>query len=431
MLRIGRLTKRLLGQLRTRRSFLIFSGASTASAMAGVVAGVLTLRWVAPELMGVLQSAVVIQAWCEVTKLGVVNGMNRELPFSLGKNEEERAQAVVATSLGATLITTAFGLLGFGILTCLLWERGPAWRLAFISTGINWAAVNYSNLIQGTFRANHDFERLSRILVLDGALSIILIPMVAVWGFEGFCIRSSAQAMLLALVLHAFRPIRVRPRLEIPVLKDILAVGLPLFVAGYLFQLGNTAERSCLLAVGSVELVGLFAPALAIQSAVVMMPNTIMIYLYPKLSFKLAKTGDLAALWRQALGACIVAVAAASAVALLGWFTLPSIVPRMFPEYLNSVTAMQWALISGVFLAVRPASALMPSLKAWKYHYLWICTFVACKWVASWAFIHWLPPLEGAAIAGAASAAVAAVAILWGAYQATHPRPRHVDTQPL
>jgi hypothetical protein len=125
-------------------------------------------------------------------------------------------------------------------------------------------------------------------------------------------------------------------------------------------------------------------------------------------------------LWAGTLKATCGAVAVSALLAAAGWFALPWVLPRMFPAYRDSVPAMQWALLSGIFLAVRPASALFPALMAWRFHYLWVGVFVVAKWAFAFAFVRQVDPLAGVAFGGMLAALLSGIAILWGAYRATH-----------
>jgi O-antigen/teichoic acid export membrane protein len=251
-------------------------------------------------------------------------------------------------------------------------------------------------------------------------LSLALLPVVWFWGFWGFAACTVLQVSVMAAVLHCMRPMRVPCSFDFSVLRSLLALGFPLFLASYLFQVANSAERSALLSRGTEKLVGLYAPAVAVQTAMLMLPNSLLVYLYPKLSFKFGKTADPRGLWAGTLKATCGAVAISVLLAVAGWFALPWLLPRIFPAYRDSVPAMQWALISGIFLAVRPASAVFPALMAWRFHYLWVGVFVVAKWAFAFAFVRHVDPLAGVAFGGMLAALLSAIAILCCAYRATH-----------
>ena len=87
--------------------------------------------------------------------------------------------------------------------------------------------------------------------------------------------------MVVTAYAHALRPLRVRPRFEPHLALQLLATGLPLFLATYLQTLALGFDRVILLQRGSVETVGYYAPALAVISAMAIVPGAVATYVYP------------------------------------------------------------------------------------------------------------------------------------------------------
>ena len=403
------------------RRFLGFGASSLTLTVANMVGGILALRWVPPELMGPWQATLLLQAYCDVIKFGVLNGMNREFPFRMGQGDEAAALKSLSTTLAWLRIGSLLGLAIFASLGIINWGKGSAWQIAAVAGALQWALAYYSSYVQATLRGGDDFVKLSLIQYVGAASSLILLPLVAFAGFAGFCSRAVLQVGIMAVMLRSVMRLRPAPVLDGAEFRRLLVAGFPLFIASYLFQLGMNAERSALLAHGDERLLGLFAPVAAVLSAVLVLPNAAALYIYPQLSRGLGRDGDPRALWDLAWRNTRVTAAMAALVALGCWFLVGPVTATLFPAYLDSVPAMKWAAVSGLFLAFRPMSTALPALQAWRWHYLWVGTFVVSKSVLCFLFIDLIDdPLVAVALAGAFAAALAAALILLGVRRATH-----------
>ena len=56
-----------------------------------LVTGFLAFRKIDPYLMGIWTAFSVLETYATFMRLGVINGMNRELPFALGEGDREKA----------------------------------------------------------------------------------------------------------------------------------------------------------------------------------------------------------------------------------------------------------------------------------------------------------------------------------------------------
>src|SRR5690554_4785759 len=63
-----------------------------------MLSGLIILRWIAPEELGLWQSFTVFVGYVTILNLGVPVGINRELPFFLGKGDENRGLALLKTA---------------------------------------------------------------------------------------------------------------------------------------------------------------------------------------------------------------------------------------------------------------------------------------------------------------------------------------------
>jgi hypothetical protein len=120
----------------------------------------------------------------------------------------------------------------------------------------------------------------------------------------------------------------------------------------------------------------------------------------------------------MAFRAALVSLAAGLPVAVAGWLAAPPVIERFFPQYVASIPAVRWSVVSGLLWSVSPATNVLGSLKAWKSLGVYVAALVATRWVAPWTLSGLYEPLEGVARGNALAAGLVGVlslVLVWGA----------------
>jgi O-antigen/teichoic acid export membrane protein len=395
----------LRDERRGQRVFVAFTLSVAALHASSLLANAFALRWIDPASMGVWHTLLLAASYLGAVRLGVVNGMGRELPFALGSGDVPRGRRIAATALACNTVSSV--VVGAAFLVPLGWSSDGAWRLGLCTMAVVSATNFYFAYLQATFRSGSDFARLARVYRLQAALFLLMPVAVHALGFRGLCLHAALQSLLVTAFAHAVRPLRVLPRFEARVARELLVTGLPLFAAGYLQVVAAGFDRVILLHHGGVEAVGYYAPAVAILSALAVVPGAVATYVYPRMSYALGQGRTPAALGRMALTAAAVSVGAALPLAVCGWFVAPPLIESLFPQYAASVPAVRWSLVAGTLWGLAPTATLLSSLKAWRSLALYIGVLLAARWTFPWLLARPYEPLAGVARGNACAAAVA------------------------
>jgi len=100
-----RIKTNLISNLFLRNKVLVkYISVSYLSIPVSLVTGFLAFRKIDPYLMGIWTTFSVLETYATFMRLGVINGMNRELPFALGEGNKEKADKLASTTLGYTII---------------------------------------------------------------------------------------------------------------------------------------------------------------------------------------------------------------------------------------------------------------------------------------------------------------------------------------
>jgi O-antigen/teichoic acid export membrane protein len=415
-------SRRLIGRVTTQGTVVWFVLAVGAVNVSSLLGNGLAFRWVDPASMGTWHTLLLLSSYLTVVRLGLINGLGRELPFALGSGDLLRARRIVATSLFYSIACSALVSVTFIVMWGFFWSSGPAWRLALPAMAVVSGSGLYLAFLQATFRSDSDFKRLARVHWVQAGVGLLLPPMVYAFGFAGLCLHAAFSALVVMGFAHAVRPIRVGPRFEPALAGQLLVTGLPLFVASYLQTLALGFDRVILLHRGDVETVGYYAPALAVVAAMGIVPGAVSSYVYPRMSYALGQGRTQGALRRMALTAGAASIAAGLPVAVAGWYAAPSVIARFFPQYMPSIPAVRWSLLSGLLWSLSPAASLLGSLKAWRSLSVYVALVLLTRWTFPWFLSQVYDPLDGVARGNVLAAALAGVASLWLVHRATTPR---------
>ncbi len=416
---VARASEAIRSQTKGQRTALVFTLSVVAVNVTSLAGNALAFRWVDPASMGVWHTLLLASSYLGIVRLGVINGMGRELPFALGRGDLARGHRLAATTLAwNTAGATVVGLV-FVVLLGVYWSAGTAWRLALPAIGIVSVSTFYLSYLQATFRSRSDFELLARVQWSQAGLGLLLPFLVSAFGFAGLCLYGALSSVVVTVYAHSVRPLRIRPRFEPHLALQLLGTGLPLFLATYLQTLAVGFDRVILLKRGSVETVGYYAPALAVLSAMGIVPSAVATYIYPRMSYALGQGKTPAGLRGMALRAAAVSLAAGLPVAIFGWVLAPAVIARFFPQYLASIPAVRWSVVAGLLWSVSPAANALGSLKAWRSLALYVGGLVAARWTAPWLLSGLYEPLEGVARGNALAAAIVGVLSLGLVFAAT------------
>lgn len=387
----------------------LFSSSTMLVSIAAMVANILIIAWVEPAQLGIWNTIIVLKTYVLLMNLGVSNGLNRELPFALGRNNRRLAKKMAETALFISLLTSilSFVTLVFVSLFVVEQELQLSLFILAIITALNFINIYYST----TFRTNQAFLLLSKINIVLFFVELITISLPLKYGYDGFLIRIfSIDAIKMALFL-VFQPFPVKPKFTKKIFCYLLKTGIPLFISAYLSGVAETFKRVILKSVSSFEVVGLFSPALAIYTVNNLLPRILGQFIFPKLNYGLGQGATVEELWKKNMVFSLANMAMMLPVIVIGWFVIPHMVQWFFPKYTSGIYPAQIALLSGIFVPFAMLMNLFHSLKTWKIIYSLIGAKLILCFSLQYYFATNFEPLTGIAYGVLASDAIYAILI--------------------
>lgn len=358
--------------------FLVGTLASghTVSLVLRMVGGLLIGRLVAPATLGLFNGIGLVLGYIPFLELGIITGVGRELPYYVGRNERRRAYDLAASAqTWALLIGGAVFLVLSGI---AVWElmRGEAWRAAgWFSNGILSFALFYAtSYLQATFRTSHEFARLAVFAVIENVVFLALVALVAAFDFYGLCLRAVLTAVFGTILLHLWRPVRVRPQWNPAHLKHLVAVGLPILIVSQIDAWWPVLDSTLVLSLGGTREMGLYSMVLLTTSLMKVLPGTTSQVLYPRMSEEYGRSHALDPLVRLVKKPVALTLGGSIAMALVGWWLVGPVTRLAVPMYSDAVPAMQWALLMGVVFSLSVVQPVFFVLKRQRLYLIAVLT---------------------------------------------------------
>lgn len=357
----------ILGLLRKRKSIISYASGSLFNSFAQIISNIFILSYINPDELGIWNSLLLFQTYAMFLQAGIINGLNRELPFYLGKKDHEYAKSLAGSALYFFLISILLCCI-IGILLFFFFSKELLiFRLTLLGIVIITITKFYENYLTSTFRSSHSFERLSKAYFFRGLYLIISVILVVLYDYKGYIIRMVTTAILMSTYLHFIRPIKAQPKFRLPDFKLLVKVGFPIFILSYIYQTSSTVDRLFLIKFSNFEMVGFYSLGYMVYSSFKSLPLTLANYIYPKMTYSFGSVNNSALLINQAFRINITIFLLMLPIAILGYFLLPLLIPLFFPNYIHGISAAQILLFAAVLSGSTIGVNAIWSMKIWKY----------------------------------------------------------------
>jgi O-antigen/teichoic acid export membrane protein len=328
-------------------SMIIYLGSSQMiSNIMRIIGGLLVASIIAPKLYGTFTGIGIIMGYLPILQLGVMNGLNRELPFFLGRGESQKAKhyASVVQLWEIGLAVISFSLLTF-ISIYYFFQSQYIYAAGFLAYAISsiheFFGVNYLRIL---FRTNNDFNKLSTISLISAIISLASVAFVWKWQFYGLCLRIVTTAALELFFLWRWKPFFVIPKWDTKILKEVVKVGFPIFIVGIVSILWITIENTFVLKLGGVEQFGLFALAIMIENSMGIIETSVSHVIYPKMAYEYGAGKGVKELLQLSFKPILYAFILLLISIVISWYLIPFFVEWLLPKYMNGVEAARWTL---------------------------------------------------------------------------------------
>lgn len=333
----------------------IFASGNSAAMLLGVVGSIIQARYVEPEDMGVFRTFGIVAGYLTFLHLGVFDGLQREIPIQLGRENRAEAERAAAACLTWILSVTLICVLIFALLAIKsLWYQDVrqfwGW-LAYIPVIIG---ILYGGYLSTTIRTGQQFVALSKISIVQALAGTIVLPLFPIMGYYAACLRTAASSATNIFFLHKWRAMKIRPTLDWVCFKEIVKMGLPLSGAGYISTaLWMSVEGTLVLHWFGLKILGLYAVAVFVRTVIDQLALSVNQVLNVKIYEQYGKTGrvnDCIRLIYMPMGFVVMALIP---VVCAAWITLPWIIELLIPKYIEALPMMRLVVVAMPIMFLR------------------------------------------------------------------------------
>lgn len=376
-----------------------YLGGSAIRAGARLVATVLVAREIGPASYGPWNILALVLSYGALTHLGILTGLRRELPFWLGRGNDERARQSLGVGwtftigpalIVATVIAVALPLVGVQETVAV-----------FLSIAL------FTRHAKGCVFAQHEARLRFKLVGIGEAVGgIALVGTASVMaGHIGLAALPLAFAVgHTAAAIVAVPALDLRPvfKLEREIVWRLLRIGFPILAAGFVFRLISTVDRWFIGWKLSTLQLGWYTIPILVFAALTLLRSVISQQVYPRMSFAYGEgssKGRLAELVSLQNYATQIILAA---LTLGGVLVLPHLVDLFIPDYAAGVKAGQIMCLGVLGLSLGTGQANLLNATGRQDIYLSIqATALLLNGILLFGALRYHPSIEAVAMADA------------------------------
>jgi len=316
------------------------AGTGLISIVLQFIGGIIQGRFIGPEALGYYNKFTIIPGYLIFLNLGVFTSLARQYPYYIGKGDQKTALSFAANALGWTQFLCVIQAVIF-LLPCAWTAIRGDW-LAALGWGTQsiLAPVSvYMLYLASTYRNNSDFVAWSKSSLTSSIASLLFLPLVAVYHFVGMCARYSLPALLAMLYAHWKRPLKIRSKFNLGIIKEMIAFGAPLMVFGYInSNLWDAIQRSYILRAMGEKSLGIFIFAGVLSVSLTTVATSISQVFHPRIATLYGSSGrNMTTTFKYSLKCGLAGlVVMLPLVGLMYWLVDP-FVRYLLPKYIECI----------------------------------------------------------------------------------------------
>lgn len=346
---------------------IFYTGGAMTQSMVQLLLGLAIAKFISPEDLGLWTTLNLAVTYVSFLQAGLISGLNRELPYTLGQGNNKEAREIAGTVQSITLITTiVITFIGLFYFFSHQFQNDKI-KYGVLAITIHIVSLFFQNYFTSTYRSNNSFITLSKIQVINAFINLLSIVLIIYLAYYGLIIKTAIVSVLFTIHLFIKRPISVGFIINKKSLIKIMKTGLPIWGLAYIESLASTVDKILLLKFSDLSSVGLYSFAFYGYSIFLVLSMTIAKYISPKLNYIYGLNNDKKQLWSYFKKITLFITIIQFSLALIALLILPQFINTFFYQYKESIQAMQILVCAGMFKGSIIGVNVLISIKALNY----------------------------------------------------------------
>lgn len=323
--------------------------ATLLTAALSFVLGVITRNILGPEQYGYWLTVSLIFTFTPLFQFGILNAMNREVPFYLARNDFNRVQRIRETVFSFIftfpLLLVVLLLISSGVL--FITEIRIEYKVGLLLASLIAGFTYLSDYAEMYYKSAQNFNKASKLISIKSiSQSILTILLVYFIGYIGLYL-----GMLLSLLIECFMAKGIFPKLKVKYklseYGQLIKTGLPILIVGLVWSIMIGTDRIIISIYMAPKDMGNYGVGMMVFNAVMLFPQVLSQVFYPKV-VELVSTGDFFEIKRFYMKVNKLLAIIMLIFVIIGYFLLPYFITWFMPKYIQGIMVGQ-ILIIGVY----------------------------------------------------------------------------------
>lgn len=279
-----------------RGEFILYAGSTAAVQASKLITMLMVANVLGPTTTGWWNSLQPIYVYGTMLHFGVLNGMNRDVPYFNGKGLAERAEYVRRVSWGIALQSAVLSCM-LAVAASFFVRDNPLVSGALQMLGIalifqQWylyeAMVTISAIRFKLFSLYQIFQAVT--------FPLLTLPPAHFWGLNGFILGQAAVNVLVCVLMTWLGHYNLRPIFDWKEARRLAGVGFPILTAGFFFDMLRSLDRWVILSLLGPVQVGYYTLSILALQSVTLLPSLITAQFYPRMAKRFGESNSYEAI---------------------------------------------------------------------------------------------------------------------------------------
>ncbi|MCK4666978.1 oligosaccharide flippase family protein [Candidatus Dependentiae bacterium] len=319
-------------------SILMLSG-SIIGRIFNTVRGFLIAKFLGPELLGIWSSLFVILTYIMGFDFGLNTEFSRSYPKARARNNVIECEKLMNVTFTFNFF---FGLIFSIFIFIYLFTFGqtasPIYKLGIILIGILIITIRVYGFFSIAIRALDDFKSLVKISIFFSAVNLLFaVPLTYFFKLKGLYLAVITTYIVSLIFIRLIKHVKFRFDFDVKKMFKMIIPGISLMLISYSNILIRNIDKTFILMYLTKTDLGYYHFSITLTSFLLMLPITIGVTLFPKMSFKYGKLKNIYEMtnivYKPTLGFSYILMFLTGYAYIL----FPFLVKSFLPKYLNSI----------------------------------------------------------------------------------------------
>ncbi|MEC2159773.1 oligosaccharide flippase family protein [Virgibacillus halodenitrificans] len=335
--------KKLL-KLPVLSSIFSFGSATLISSALSFVLGIVSRNILGPEQYGYWVSLSMAFTFIPLLQLGVLNAMNREIPYYFARNSIEEVNQIRQKTFSYLITFPTFIMLLLLLISIFTYNSNVAseYKIGLIFISFIGMLLFLSAYVEMYYKSIQDFKNASKLIVVKGVTqSLLSIIFILQHGFIGLFL-GVMVALIIEILMgrQAFKKMKFVFDFRLQNYVPLIKIGFPILMVGLIWSVLIATDKIILTIMMDSSALGNYSVALLVFSSMMLLPQVISQVYYPKIVTMVSKE-EHQQIKQSYKRVNLVLLVISVLIVAFGLLLLPSVIRLLMPEYEAGVVSAQ------------------------------------------------------------------------------------------